>query len=87
MDKFKNINTADLIKKEKTTRVLTSMLIGMLAVLLVISIVNAVNGKSFATIAVPFALSTIVFVNIRNAKEMKAEIISRQNKTNSETIL
>lgn len=80
------MSTKDLIKKEKTIRTITAMLIGVLSVLLVISIINAVNGKSAATIAIPFALSTIVFVNIKNAKAMKAEIISRQNKSNSEAL-
>lgn len=80
-DKFKNLSTADLIKKERTVSLLNNILIGMLSVLLIISLVNAVNGRSSATIAIPFAMSAIVIVNIRNAKEMRAAIKERKDQT------
>ena len=80
-DKFKYLSTADLIKKVRTISISTNILIGMLFVLLVISLVNAVNGRSGATIAVPFALSAIVFANIRNAKMMNATIKEREDRT------
>lgn len=83
---FKNLSTKDLIKKEKTLRLLNSVLIGMLLVLLAISIYNATQGRSGATIAVPIALFAAVFVNIRNAKAMKAEIVSRNNQNNIEDL-
>lgn len=80
-DKFIDLSTADLIKKVRTISISTNILIGMLFVLLIISLVNAVNGRSSATIAVPFALSAIVFANIRNAKMMRATIKEREDQT------
>lgn len=74
---LKELSTAELQKKLQTTAVLTYTLAGMLMVLLVLAVYLSVRDGFNALIVMPIALSTIVIVNLRTIKLMKAELAER----------
>ncbi|RYE00382.1 MAG: redox-active disulfide protein 2 [Sphingobacteriales bacterium] len=75
---LKELSTAELEKKYKTTAALTYTLAGMLIVLLVLAVYLSVRDGFNALVVVPLALSTIVITNLRSIKLMKAELAARE---------
>ena len=73
------MSTEKLLEHQKTVKLVTGILAGMLTALLVISIFLAVKQKKYTFIPIPIALLPIVFVNIKNLKEIKKELDSRNN--------
>ncbi len=75
---LKELSTAELEKKHKTTAALTYTLAGMLIVLLVLAVYLSVRDGFNALVVVPVALSAIVITNLRTIKMMKAELAERK---------
>jgi len=75
---LKELSTADLEKKYKTTATVTYTLAGMLIVLLALAVYLSFRDGFNALIVVPIALSTIVMTNLRTIKLMKAELAERK---------
>ncbi len=75
---LKELSTADLEKKYKTTATVTYTLAGMLIVLLALAVYLSFRDGFNALIVVPIALSTIVMTNLRTIKLMKAELAKRK---------
>lgn len=76
---YSNLETEDLIKKKKTFILVSSILAGMLIVLLILSIfVTIKNGKFSALTIIPFALSPIVFLNFSQVKLINRELELRK---------
>lgn len=73
------MSTEKLLEQQKTIKVVTGTLAGMLIILLILGIFLAVEQKLYAFIPIPIALLPIVFVNINNLKEIKKELNSRQS--------
>ena len=68
----------ELLKTKKTTKLVMGMLIGVLTALLILNVVNIINGKQpWIVLGVPFALSPIVFINYNSIKEINKELKSR----------
>lgn len=76
---YSNLEAEDLLKKKKTFIVVSSILAGMLIVLLILSIfVTLKNGKFSALMIIPFALSPIVFLNFSQVKLINKELELRR---------
>ena len=73
------MSTEKLLEQQKTVKLVTGILAGMLTSLLVLSIFLAVQQKMYTFIPIPIALLPIVFVNINNLKEIKKELDSRKS--------
>ena len=73
------MSTEKLLQQQKTIKLVTGLLAGMLTVLLVMGIFLAVEQKLYAFIPIPIALLPIVFLNLNNLKEIKKELDARQN--------
>ncbi|RIV23575.1 redox-active disulfide protein 2 [Fibrisoma montanum] len=80
--KSKNLNEMSseaLLKQEKTVKVVTGTLAGMLLLLLVMGIVMAFEKGFNAFIIMPFGLLPIVFLNLNHLKEIKKELDARKD--------
>lgn len=78
-EKYSELKTEDLLKKKKTLILVSSILLGMLITLLILSIfVTIKNGKFSALTVIPFALSPIVFLNFFQVKLINKELESRK---------
>ena len=74
-ENFSDLSTEDLLKRQKTIKPLTILLIGTLVLSLFITI-----KKGFtAVLVVPIALSPIAILNLNNLKNIQKEINSRKN--------
>ena len=71
--KLSALSNEQLLKNEKTLKVVTFTLIGMIGVLLVLTIILAFIKGFSALSAVPVALFPIVIVNLNSLKEIKVE--------------
>ncbi|ATL42745.1 redox-active disulfide protein 2 [Elizabethkingia sp. HX WHF] len=78
-ENFSDLSTEDLLKRQKTIKPLTILLIGTLVVLLVLSIFITIKKGFTALLVVPFALSPIAILNLNNLKSIQKEINSRKN--------
>jgi len=77
---IKEMTTEKLQQDLKMTRVATATLGGMLLILFCVALYTSiVKDQMSALIAVPIALSTIVFLNMNSINKMKEEIKSRDN--------
>lgn len=78
-ENFSELTTEELIKKKKTTTMVTGVLAGMLTVLLImatfLAITQGLTGVSL--IAVALALSPILFMNYTIVKKINEELKSR----------
>ena len=78
-ENLSNLKTEDLIKKKKTTTMVTGVLAGMLTVLLIMATLLAISQglTGVALIAVALSLSPILFMNYNSIKTINAELKSR----------
>ncbi len=77
MNQFSQMSVEKLQQQAKTTKLVTGILAGMLAVLLVMAILLSIK-KGFSTlVVVPFALLPIVIINMTSLKKIKQELESR----------
>ncbi|WP_223861018.1 hypothetical protein [Spirosoma validum] len=77
MNPFSQMSVEKLQKQAKTIKLVTGMLAGMLAVLLVMAILLSIK-KGFSTlVVVPFGLLPIVLINVNSLKQIKKELESR----------
>ena len=73
--KIFELSNEELLKKKKTTRFATGMLIGVLGSLFVLNLINIINGKqNWGAIIVPVALMPIVFTSYKSLKEIEKEL-------------
>jgi Na+-transporting methylmalonyl-CoA/oxaloacetate decarboxylase beta subunit len=71
------LDTETLLKKQRSLKVLTGMLAGMLIVLFTLTIFISIK-KTFSPLSVvPIALLPIVILNLLNLKTIKKELDSR----------
>ncbi len=76
--KLTELSIEELNKRRKTTKFVTGLLLGMLAFLFILNVVNIVNGKqNWSALAVPFALLPISIINFNAIKEIDKELKSR----------
>ncbi|WDF70710.1 redox-active disulfide protein 2 [Sphingobacterium oryzagri] len=71
------MSTDELIKNQKRITFMTSILGGMLILLLGLTIQTWINNGRSPLIAVPFALAPIVVINIKKINAIKQELKSR----------
>ena len=78
-DNFSDFTTEDLIKRKKTTTIVTGFLAGMLTVLLVMAILLAIEQGliGYSLIFVALGLSPILFINYNSIKTINEELKSR----------
>ena len=69
-----------LLKYQKTLRIVTYMLLVAIVVLLVLNIFKAINKGVNSFSVIPLALIPIVVVNFKTLKEVKKEISLRNLK-------
>lgn len=80
MDKnkpFEQMTDEQLLSSKKSITTITSLLAGMLVILLAQNIYIWVTKGSSALIAVPLALSPIVIINFKKASAIKKELQAR----------
>lgn len=76
--KLTELTNEELLKKNKTTKLVTGMLSGVLLALTVLNLVNIINEKQhWSVLGVPLALTPIVFINYNSIRELKKELKSR----------
>ena len=68
------MSTEKLLEQQKTIKVVTGTLAGMLIILLILGIFLAVEQKLYAFIPIPIALLPIVFVNINNLRSEERRV-------------
>ncbi len=74
------LSAEELLKQQKSIKVVTGMLAGMLILLLVIGIFLTFQKISFiAFVVIPIALLPIVFLNLATLKKIKQELNLRDN--------
>jgi len=71
-------STEELIKKKRTTGIITGFLVAVLIILFGQSIHAWATEGYPSAIAIPIALSPIVFVNLKKFKEIKRELEMRE---------
>ena len=78
-ENFSELTTEELIKKKKTTTMVTGILAGMLTVLLIMAVFLAIKqgATGISLIAVALGLLPILFINYNGIKTINAELKSR----------
>ncbi len=78
-ENFSELTTEELIKKKKTTTMVTGILAGMLTVLLIMATLLAIGqgATGISLIAVALGLSPILFINYNSIKTINEELKSR----------
>lgn len=74
---YRNLTTEDLIKKKKSFKFLTGILIGALMALLVLTVYNTINDGFTPLLIVPFALSPILVMNYLQIVSINKELKNR----------
>ncbi|MGL3000072.1 hypothetical protein [Flavobacterium sp. RSSB_23] len=75
------LSVEELIKQQKTIKTVTSVLAGMLFVLLLLGIWLTFQKPSFLVfIVIPFTLMPLLIFNLTTLKKVKAELSLRENK-------
>lgn len=76
--KLTELSNEELLKKSKTTKLVTGMIIGFLIGLTVLNLINIINGKQhWGVLAVPLGLMPIALINYNSVKEINKELKSR----------
>lgn len=76
--KLTELSNEELLKKSKTTKLVTGMLIGVLIALTALNLFNIINGdQHWGVIAVPLGLMPIALINYNSVQEIKKELKSR----------
>ncbi len=78
-ENFSDLSTEELLKRQKTIKPLTILLIGTLILLFVLSLFITIKKGFTALLVVPIALSPIAILNLNNLKNIQKEINSRKN--------
>ncbi|OBS12354.1 redox-active disulfide protein 2 [Elizabethkingia miricola] len=78
-ENLSELSTDDLRKKEKVTKLITSVFIGLLTLLFVLSIYITIKKGFTPLFVVALALFPIVTLNLKNLKNIRNEIDSRKN--------
>ena len=78
-ENFSELTTVELIKKKKNTKMLTGVLIGMLAAMLVVAVFSAIKkGRvDISLVAVALGLLPISIINYNSIKAIDAELGNR----------
>ena len=78
-ENFSELTTEVLIKKKKTTTMVTGFLAGLLTVLLIMAILLTIKDglTGFGFIAFVLALSPILFINYSSIKTINEELKNR----------
>lgn len=78
--KLNELSNEELLKNEKSIKVITYMLTGVLIVLFILTTINTIN-KGFNSLAVvPIALLPILIMNFNTLNEIKKELNARNKK-------
>jgi hypothetical protein len=77
-NKLNELSNEELLKQEKSLKVITYMLAGMLLVLFITNIILTFKKGFSALFAVPIALLPIVIINLNTLKEIKKVLDSRR---------
>lgn len=76
--KLTELSNEELLKKSKTTKLVTGMLIGVLIALTALNLFNIINGdQHWGVLAVPLGLMPIALINYNSVQEIKKELKSR----------
>ncbi|MER0441172.1 redox-active disulfide protein 2 [Emticicia sp. W12TSBA100-4] len=76
--KLTELSNEELLKKSKTTKLVTGMLIGFLVGLTGLNLFNIINGdQHWGVLAVPLGLMPIALINYNSVQEIKKELKSR----------
>lgn len=75
--RYAEMSNEELLKSQKSIKVVTGLLAGMLLFLFAINIFLAFKKGFSALNVVPVALLPIVFINMNTLKEIKKELNSR----------
>lgn len=78
-ENFSDLSTEELLKRQKTIKPLTILLIVTLILLFVLSLFITIKKGFTALLVVPIALSPIAILNLNNLKNIQKEINSRKN--------
>lgn len=76
-NKLNELSSEELLKQEKSLKVITYTLAGMLFFLLIINIILTFKKGFNASFVIPIALLPIVIINLNTLKEIKKELNSR----------
>lgn len=76
--KITELTNEELLKRKKTTRFVTGLLLGAILFLFVINLMNIINGvQHWGVLAVPLGLMPIALINYNSVKEINKELKSR----------
>lgn len=76
--KLTELSNEELLKKRKTTKLVTGMIIGFLIGLTALNLFNIFNGKQhWGVLAVPVGLMPIALINYNSVKEINKELKAR----------
>ncbi|WP_245565310.1 redox-active disulfide protein 2 [Spirosoma spitsbergense] len=79
--KIQEMSNEALLKRKKTTEVVTATLAGLLTVLLIAAIFLCFKNQSsigLPLLIIPLALSPILYININDVKVVKGELQTRK---------
>ena len=74
MDNLNKLNNEELLKKEKSSKIITSILVGLLIVSIIASVLNYLEHGFRISTLMPIILLAIVFPNIATLKAIKKEV-------------
>ena len=74
MDNLNKLNNEELLKKEKSSKIITSILVGLLIVSIIASVLNYLEHGVRISTLMPIILLAIVFPNIATLKAIKKEV-------------
>lgn len=78
--KIQEMSDEALLKRKKTTEVVTGVLAGILTVLLVMAVLLCVKkdlSVGLPLLMMPLALSSILFINVADVRAVKKELQTR----------
>nr|WP_293838811.1 redox-active disulfide protein 2 [uncultured Arsenicibacter sp.] len=78
--KIQEMSNEALLKRKKTTEVVTAVLGGLLAVLLIAALFLCFNNQSsvgLPLLIIPLALSSVLFTNINDVRTVNRELQTR----------
>lgn len=76
--KITELTNEELLKRKKTTRFVTGLLLGAILFLFVVNLMNIINGaQHWGVLAVPLGLMPIALINYNSVREIKKELKSR----------
>ena len=76
--KLTELTNEELLKTNKITRLVTGILIGTIIALIVLNLVNIMNGaQKWFVLVVPLGLMPIVIINYNSVRKIGKELKSR----------